>query len=257
MKNTFKPNDKIITTKLFYTSPLSKLFSVFGIVEFPKRFDILVFSIAPEDKEKHVKRCIGMPGEIIQIDSGVVVVNGAIIQDLPSICHMYKIWYLNFDSLKESMVELSIDYNEIVQRYPKYILLNLDHFQKDKLLTNRAIDSISILKLDDQISHSIFSLYHLGVSDNMKKMRIPYRGMSIKLDSNAVSSYTELLKRFENTILEYKMGNFYINGIKRENYEFKNDYYFLMGDNRDNSLDSRLFGLIPKDYIDGRVIFKF
>lgn len=257
MKNTFKQNDKIIITKLFYTSPIAKLFSVFGIVEFPKRFDILVFSIAPDEEEKYVKRCIGMPGDIIQIDSGVVVANGAKIQDLPSICHMYKIWYHNFDSLKESIVELSIDYQEIIQRYPKYILINLDHFQKNKLLANRAIDSISIVKLDDQISHSIFNPSHLGTSDDMRKMKIPYKGMNIKLDSNAISLYAELLKKFENTILEYKMDSFYINKIESKNYEFKNNYYFFMGDNRDNSLDSRTFGLIPKDCIEGKVIFKF
>jgi signal peptidase I len=258
MKNTLKQNDLIITNKILYSSLLSTALSPLGIKGHPKRNDILVFEIPQTDQTLYVKRCIGLPGETIETDHENIIIDKKAIPDLPAICHLYKVRYRNYDILVETLTNSGIDRSDIVRKYPGCVLLNLDSIQKNHLLDKPGVDSITIFRADSNSRNAIFNLLKDDNGDQQSKpLLIPFQGMKIQLDSAIVAGYDDILQRCEGVILRKKQDAFFINEIKSEYYVFKKDYYFMIGDNRDNSHDSRAFGLIPKDCIEGKVIFSF
>ena len=88
--------------------------------------------------------------------------------------------------------------------------------------------------------------------DQFPPIVIPFEGQEIELNTNNWYVYNDLIERYERNRLELKDGKFFINGEETNSYTIKQNYYFAMGDNRDNSEDSRFWGFIPKDHIIGK-----
>lgn len=260
MKNTLKTNDYIITNKALYSGIFSKIFLKLNIQGNPKLNDILVFKIAQDDTTFYVKRCVGIQGQTISISNGHVLINNQYINEPASIRHLYKLWYSNFSCvqaiLKMSKIDLS---NNMIQRFPAYAVIYLDNSQKASISKNSDIDSITNYKFNEQSKemNTVTDIMKYGNEiQNLSPILIPFAGMKIKLDSITFQLYKGLFLKYENVKVEQKKGIFLIDGVENNLYIFKKDYYFMMGDNRDNSIDSRYFGLIPKECIEGRVVFK-
>jgi len=88
--------------------------------------------------------------------------------------------------------------------------------------------------------------------DQLPKVVIPFEGQEVTLTDQNFYIYKDLIERYEDNSLEQRDGNFYINGEETNTYTVQQDYYFAMGDNRDNSEDSRFWGFVPKDHIIGK-----
>jgi signal peptidase I len=92
--------------------------------------------------------------------------------------------------------------------------------------------------------------------DNFGPLWVPKEGVTISLDANAYWKYDRVIRTYENNpTFEMKDGKFYIEGKEVSTYTFKQDYYFMMGDNRHNSADSRFWGFVPQDHIVGKALF--
>ena len=116
--------------------------------------------------------------------------------------------------------------------------------------------TVSVKKVNHSADNAIFPhVEKLGWSqDNFGPIYIPEAGATVKLDSESLPFYEQIIKNYENNDLQVVGENIYINGEKADSYTFKQDYFYLIGDNRHNSLDARYWGYVPFDHVLGKPV---
>lgn len=217
----------------------------------------------PVDKrENYIKRCVGMPGDTLSISNGQLMIDGIPAFEAKNQQFQYQYKTSNTKGLKG--IDEKYDLYLQDQNYtsgPRRIPLPEGQMTLTKWMKNELVENIgfdTIYQLIDYIPRPFFSFAptHSNLSraqtDNYPEIIIPKKGMTVELTTDNVLLYGRVIEIYEGHEIRKESDNVYIDGEAVTSYTFEMNHYFMMGDNRHHSLDSRAWGFVPEDHIVGR-----
>lgn len=247
---------------------------------------------AIDRKDPYVKRCVAVGGDVVEMRAGRLFINGQpekLMGDA-QVQHSYIVYTrseIDINYLWKNLVYLPIDDEGETKEGLHYYqfqgltdellaqIKQIPEFVKaEEVLAKKGEGAIDYYPVKDEhgnyvndgtnnvlrskkinVSQSIFPLNKPWNVDWYGPLTIPKKGDVITLTEDNLPEYKKLITEYEGNTLAFRDGKFYINNVQTDQYTVKLDYYFMMGDNRDASLDARYFGFVPETHIVGSPMF--
>ncbi|HLP49266.1 MAG TPA: signal peptidase I [Chitinophagales bacterium] len=220
----------------------------------------------PVDKrENYIKRCVGVAGDKLEVRDGVLYINDAEAYRPENLYTPYVVVF------KADMVpsQQQIDELQIENISNRLGGLPANHFLV--LMTKPNVDKLRAMGITTtlepffyrkgELQENIATIFPNDLSrykwnvDNFGPVMIPKKGWTVQLNDSIYQQYDRAIRVYEGNTVEKRGDKFFINGAEATSYTFKMDYYWMMGDNRHNSQDSRYWGFVPEDHIVGKAWF--
>ncbi len=226
-----------------------------------KRNDVVVFNYPPEFehptdlKTNYIKRCVAVAGDVLEVKDTQVYVNNQPIENPPKM--QFRYYLMTSDFINERTFR-KYDISEFTRVQGGYLVMTTEN-TAEKLRALNFINDVRIMTMpEDQPNPRIYpdASEFPWNEDFYGPLHIPAEGETIDINEEMLTKYGFIIENYEkHDEVRIEDNQLFIDGQKINRYTFKQNYYFMMGDNRHNSEDSRFWGFVPEDHVVGKALF--